>query len=274
MSRNNLGSRISEYRQNKGMTQEELAARIGVTPQALSKWERGQSLPDLSLLADLCHIMGCSADYLLGIETAPITENDDEKTQDEIWMNLRNCLEPLELTFGKNLVSVFADRSYVEQVVRVRKNLSAEGILMPLVRVRDDMNLQAEEFRILSYRRELYRETVSEKTDSVCEYMMRCLERAVRENYAQILNRDIVKEMVQNLEKRYPVLIAETVPKVFSYGFLTEVLKQFVAGGNSCLYLARVIEVMDDTLRHKGSASVGELAEVLAASVPHVNSQI
>lgn len=274
MSRNNLGSRISEYRQNKGMTQEELAARIGVTHQALSKWERGQSLPDLSLLADLCHIMGCSADYLLGIETAPITENDDEKTQDEIWMNLRNCLEPLELAFGKNLVSVFTDRSYVGQVVRVRKNLSAEGILMPLVRVRDDMNLRAEEFRILSYHRELYRGTVSGKTDSVCGYMMECLERTVRENYAQILNRDIVKEMVQNLQKRYPVLIAETVPKVFSYGFLTEVLKRFVAGGNSCLYLARVIEIMDDTLRHKGSASVEELAEVLAASVPRVNSQI
>ena len=35
------------------MTQEELAGRIGVTPQALSKWERGQSLPDVSLLTDL-----------------------------------------------------------------------------------------------------------------------------------------------------------------------------------------------------------------------------
>lgn len=67
--KNNFGSKISECRQNKGMTQEELAGRIGVTPQALSKWERGQSLPDVALLADLCSILGCSADYLLGTMT-------------------------------------------------------------------------------------------------------------------------------------------------------------------------------------------------------------
>lgn len=264
MNQNNLGRKISEYRQNKGMTQEELAGRIGVTPQALSKWERGQSLPDVSLLTDLCQTLGCGADYLLGIETVKITENNDEKSQNEIWTNLRNCLEPLELAFGKNLVSVFMDESYVEQIVQVRKNLSAEGILMPLVRVRDDMNLEAEEFRILSYHRELFRGTPPQGTECICNYMMEILEKTVRENYAQILNRDIVKEMVQNLQKRYPVLISETVPKVFSYGFLTDVLKRFVAGGNSCLYLVKVIEIMDETLREKGTVSAEELEEVLA----------
>ena len=47
MKHNCIGDKISEYRQNKGLTQEELAGKIGVTPQALSKWERGQSLPDV-----------------------------------------------------------------------------------------------------------------------------------------------------------------------------------------------------------------------------------
>ena len=53
-------------------------------------------------------------------------------------------------------------------------------------------------------------------------------------------------------------------PKVFSYGFLTDVLKRFVAGGNSCLYLVKVIEIMDETLREKGTVSAEELEEVLA----------
>ena len=193
-----------------------------------------------------------------------ITENNDEKSQNEIWINLRSCLEPLELTFGKNLVSAFMDGSYMEQIVQVRKNLSAEGVLMPLVHVRDNMNLEPEEFVILSYRRELYRGTISQGTESVCKCMMEILEKTVREKYAEILNRDIVKEMVQNLQKRYPVLISETVPKVFSYGFLTDVFRRFIAGGNSCLYLIKVIEKMDDTLRQKGSISAEELAEVLA----------
>lgn len=264
MNPGNLGRKILECRQNKGMTQEELAGRIGVTPQALSKWERGQSLPDVSLLVDLCQMLGCSADDLLGTATAKITENDDEKAQNEIWDNLRNCLEPLELTFGRGLVPAFTDCSYVEQIVQIRKNLSKEGILMPLVRVRDDMELDAEEFVILSYRKELYRAAVPEGTDSVCQYMMECFEKTVREKYAEILNRDIVKEMVENLQKKYPELISETVPAKISYGLLTNVLKKFMAKGNSCLYLVKIIELIDDTLQQKGTASLEELVAVLS----------
>lgn len=263
MNSNNLGRKICECRQNKGMTQEELAGRIGVTPQALSKWERGQSLPDVSLLVDLCQMLGCSADDLLGTATAKITENNDEKAQNEIWANLRNCLEPLELTFGKGLVSAFTDHSYVEQIIQVRKNLSKEGILIPLVRIRDDMELEEEEFVILSYRKELYRAAVPEGTDSVCQYMMECLEKTVREKYAEILNRDMVKDMVENLQKKYPALISETVPARISYGLLTNVLKQFMAKGNSCLYLVKIIELIDDALRQKGTASPEELVAVL-----------
>lgn len=263
MDSSNLGRKISEYRQNKGLTQEELAGRIGVTPQALSKWERGQSLPDLSLLVDLCQMLGCSADDLLGISVMKITENDDETSQNEIWANLRNCLEPLELTFGEGLVSAFTDPSYMEQIIQVRKNLSKEGILTPLVRIRDDMELDTREFVILSYRKELYRAAVPQETERVCQYMMECLERTVREKYADILNRDMVKDMVENLQKKYPALISETVPEKISYGLLTNVLKQFMAEGNSCLYLVKIIEIIDDTLRQKGTAAPGELVAVL-----------
>ncbi|MBP3703382.1 MAG: helix-turn-helix transcriptional regulator, partial [Lachnospiraceae bacterium] len=92
-----LGSRILEQRQGKGMTQEELAVRIGVTPQALSKWERNQSLPDTALLADLCRVLGVSADYLLSTERQKITENEDSQAEDIIRKKLRNCCEPLIL---------------------------------------------------------------------------------------------------------------------------------------------------------------------------------
>lgn len=62
-----IGSRLSVCRQNRNMTQEELANRIGITPQALSKWERGVSLPDTSMLPELARILETSSDYLLGI---------------------------------------------------------------------------------------------------------------------------------------------------------------------------------------------------------------
>jgi len=44
-----LGSKIAEYRKNLGMTQDELAEKLGVTPQAVSKWENDISCPDIML---------------------------------------------------------------------------------------------------------------------------------------------------------------------------------------------------------------------------------
>ncbi len=138
---------------------------------------------------------------------------------------------------------------------------------MPLVRIRDDLQLEPDEFVILSYRKELYRETSPEGANPDCRYMMDCLERTVREKYAEILNRDKVREMVENLGKKYPALISETIPAKISYGLLTDVLKRFMARGNSCLYLVRVIEILDDTLCRKGTASAEELVAVLAAEL-------
>lgn len=260
MVQKNFGVKILEYRQNKGLTQEELAGRIGVTPQALSKWERGQSLPDIALLAELCQVLGCSADYLLGIDDTKITENDDKNAQNEILENLRNCIEPLELTFDEKLISIFMENSYIEQVVQVRKDLSKMGILMPLVRVRDDLQLTQREFAIISYHKILYREELPDNTDDSCLYIMKCLKRTVKENYADILNRDLVKQMTDNLGKRYPTLISEVIPSRISYGLLTNVLKTFISEGNSCLYLVRIIEIMDDMICQKDSIPPEEFA--------------
>ncbi|MBW5446194.1 helix-turn-helix domain-containing protein [Cohnella sp. CFH 77786] len=50
------------------MTQEELGKRLSVSAQAVSKWENGDSLPDLSLIVQLAETYDCSTDYLLGRE--------------------------------------------------------------------------------------------------------------------------------------------------------------------------------------------------------------
>ena len=151
MKERNFSSRLSMFRQNKNMTQEELAGRMGVTPQALSKWERGHSLPDILLLKELCRILEISADDLLGIENLKITENGNGLAQEEIWHKLQNCLEPLECIFGKDLVPAFLDGTYQEKIVEARKKLAGEGILMPLVRIRDDEGIAYREYENISY---------------------------------------------------------------------------------------------------------------------------
>lgn len=60
-----IGSRISKYRKAKGLTQEELANKLGVSSQAVSKWENDVSCPDISLLPQLCKELGITSDELL-----------------------------------------------------------------------------------------------------------------------------------------------------------------------------------------------------------------
>lgn len=62
---NTLGKRITEQRKNKGMKQEELAEKLNVSAQAVSKWENDQSCPDISLLPTISKILGISVDELL-----------------------------------------------------------------------------------------------------------------------------------------------------------------------------------------------------------------
>ena len=60
-----IGNRIAKFRKEKNMTQEELANRLGVSSQAVSKWENDASCPDISLLPQLSKVLGITADELL-----------------------------------------------------------------------------------------------------------------------------------------------------------------------------------------------------------------
>lgn len=60
-----LGVRIALLRRARGLTQTQVAERIGVTPQAVSKWERGLACPDLVCLDELSDLLCISIDTLL-----------------------------------------------------------------------------------------------------------------------------------------------------------------------------------------------------------------
>ena len=70
-----IGKTIKELRKNRGLTQEELAEKIGVTAQAISKWENESGMPDLSQIVPLAHVFGVSTDTILG--TGDIKKNED-----------------------------------------------------------------------------------------------------------------------------------------------------------------------------------------------------
>ncbi len=63
----NIGNKIKQLRQRSGYTQEQLAGRIGVSPQTVSKWETGTSMPDITLLPCLAEEFGVSVDELFDL---------------------------------------------------------------------------------------------------------------------------------------------------------------------------------------------------------------
>ena len=80
-----INEQIAKLRRQKGITQEELAVVLGVTNQAVSKWESGQCCPDIQLLPDIAKYFETSADELLGIKTIkPKYISDENVTRENI----------------------------------------------------------------------------------------------------------------------------------------------------------------------------------------------
>ena len=82
-----LGKKIQQLRKENGMSQEELASKLTISRQAISKWELGESMPDTENIVQLSKLFNVSTDYLLNDEygsemndaPAPISEVSDEK---------------------------------------------------------------------------------------------------------------------------------------------------------------------------------------------------
>ena len=94
MEQNIIGTTIAALRREKGLTQDALAAQLGVSAQAVSKWENGLSCPDILMLPEIAEFFGVSVDTLFGRESvnaaapAPVESvvyhdlpwSDDERT--------------------------------------------------------------------------------------------------------------------------------------------------------------------------------------------------
>lgn len=79
-----VGNKIKELRKAAGMTQTELAARLGISPSAVGMYEQGRREPDREMIIKLCTVFGVSSDSLIGnaqSETKELSEVFDEFTQ-------------------------------------------------------------------------------------------------------------------------------------------------------------------------------------------------
>jgi len=88
---NEIGRRIALLRKKKGYTQEKISAMLNVTPQAVSKWEQSNALPDTLLLPLLAKLLAVSIDYLLTGESAAakVSPYDEEYQKEEYYWGMQ-----------------------------------------------------------------------------------------------------------------------------------------------------------------------------------------
>lgn len=87
-----IGANIAKLRKEKNMTQEQLANLVGISYQAVSKWENGLSSPDVSSFPLLADVFGVTIDELFGREGTPHEAASAEQTADELPWPDDDCL--------------------------------------------------------------------------------------------------------------------------------------------------------------------------------------
>ena len=134
----NFGTRLNKLRKDKRITQEELALRVGVTGQAVSKWENDQSYPDITLIPSLAQILGTNIEYLFGVQKAAIIPDAAEFPAMFQGLPLVHHTEFVACYSAKDVASTdatgvkFADGSTAELTTRIVTNVGRGEIeLLP-----------------------------------------------------------------------------------------------------------------------------------------------
>lgn len=123
MDNKRIGKLISELRKKKGLTQQELGDKVGVGFRAVSKWENGVTLPDISIIFELSKVLGINVDQLLC--PAGYYSNLDKKTfKKKIKLSI----------FSENKIDNYKSKhSYKEENYKVLRDIGIAVIVEVIV---------------------------------------------------------------------------------------------------------------------------------------------
>ena len=148
-----IGKRIAALRKEKGLTQEELAQHMGVSGQAVSKWENDQTCPDISALPRLARLLGVTVDELLegkeetpAVRVLPPAERKDLKDMmlrvtvdsadgDRVRVNLPMALVEVAMEIGMEMPQINGQDALKGVDLNKVLRLVREGLVGNLVEV-------------------------------------------------------------------------------------------------------------------------------------------
>ena len=229
-----IGAIISQARQNRKMTQEEFAARLGVTPQAVSKWERGLGVPDLALVEGICRILQMDANVLLGIK--------EDKGKEPYSAVMELFADPLVVEFACDFIPYIVEGLKTDLIRKKRIKLAREtGCLFPVTNFRDNVDLAPGEVRILSYDRALWQGVCESLDENTYEWILDQAMEVCRIHYGEILNK-----------QQYPGLTVELIPERISYLQVKEKLVKELEEKGNLRDMIHILETMESELEKKG----------------------
>lgn len=130
-----IGKFIASKRKEQGLTQLQLAEKLGITDRAVSKWETGKSLPDASLMPELCKLLKITINDLLCGEVVSV-ENYNEKAEKVLLeMIKKEEIQNKKLMMYENVIGFGSTLSFLIQVlvaVFFVKNTTAQILLFIL----------------------------------------------------------------------------------------------------------------------------------------------
>ncbi len=132
-----LGSRIAYYRKLKGLTQDDLAEKFGISAQAVSKWENDITCPDIMILPSLADLFGITTDELLTGKGTPETTylvEGERKDLDKMLFKVRvnsNDGDKVNVNLPVALVRIALESDLLPEVngIKALKNIDLEKIL-------------------------------------------------------------------------------------------------------------------------------------------------
>ena len=128
MDNNKTGKLIASQRKKKGMTQQELGDKVGVGFRAVSKWERGLTSPDITIVNDLSKILGISSDELLSGNISKEHKEPKKKMSFKIKITLSIIVSLLILI--TSLIAYYNDKTYTYDISSIDNDYFVEGQVM------------------------------------------------------------------------------------------------------------------------------------------------
>jgi len=279
-----IGERIKILRKNKGLTQKELSEKVGVTEQAVSKWERGKSYPSIDVIQSITRILDCSPNDIFAY-----TDGERNLSSTAI-LGLTDKVEAgitpdiIMLEIGVSLVELFTDesRKTFNALQGLRVTMSQKyGIIVPMIRIRDITELAPHDYRICIGSKEIDRNTVypsmmwgrsidavegdikgiepisgwsivwtnriQEGLTSTTQTIVGHLEHVILNHFDKIISLQYVSDVIDIIAKKNSIIKSYVVPDRVSYQLLKKVLSKLVVEKNCCINgLVQIIEAIDD----------------------------